>query len=626
MAADTSRHTTVTTSATAGRVAWMARATAVVLFVIWAFYMLAVRNADYLYTVSEHSMFLTDSSFFSSVMVRPGGLLTWVALLCCQFFHYPAAGAALLIAVWIAAYAVGIKAFGLRSGWQPLALLPLGALLCSVVVVGYWLFYLKSAGYWFAPSIGLLTTLAAVWLFRRLDGTNHKISLAWMLLWCIVGYFACGWWGLLATLLMAIMGRNRGIGFAVSATGIVAVPIIAYQVYTQMRIEDAWTVGFPVFQLDKYISWLPMLPMLLVVILCVAMSIISRYAVAKLNATKPLHAIITAVITLAVIIVGSLVSDFDDSNFHTELRMYRAADEGRWSDVLQESLESPTHPTREIVMLRNVALTYQGDIGNKMFKYDNLSIPPHTYDSLAVRMAQTNAPLVYMYYARVNFATRWCIENGVEMGFTPDAYKILTRCALIAGETDLASKYINILKHTLFHHEWAEKYEPMLADTTLISQSEEFKNQREYYNHFRSMLDGDEGLVEMYLLQYFSQTMNKDSRLLQETTLVFALQSKDIQLFWPRFFLYAHLHQNEPMPIHYQEAAYLYGNLEHEVDISGMPFDDVKIRQRYASFNSMSQNLISQRKSIEEVGEIMKSIYGDTFWWFYFFCRGMNSY
>ena len=140
------------------------------------------------------------------------------------------------------------------------------------------------------------------------------------------------------------------------------------------------------------------------------------------------------------------------------------------------------------------------------------------------------------------------------------------------------------------------------------------------------MLDGDEGLVEMYLLQYFSQTMNKDSRLLQETTLVFALQSKDIQLFWPRFFLYAHMHPNEPMPIHYQEAAYLYGNLEHEVDISGMPFDEVKIRQRYDAFNHMSQSLIQQGKSIEEVGQIMKPTYGDTFWWFYFFCRGINSY
>lgn len=37
---------------------------------------------------------------------------------------------------------------------------------------------------------------------------------------------------------------------------------------------------------------------------------------------------------------------------------------------------------------------------------------------------------------------------------------------------------------------------------------------------------------------------------------------KDIDIFWPRFFQYATLHNGKPMPRHYQEAAYLYGHLE----------------------------------------------------------------
>lgn len=595
------------------------------LFILWAAYMLISRNADYLYTVSEHSLFLFDKSFFDSINVRPGGFTTWLALFCSQFFHYPVAGALLLIAIWVATAIVSIKAFNLRAWQRPLALLPVGALLCSVILVGYWLFYLKSAGYSFAPSIGLLLSMLAVWTFRRLEHLHRKASLGWMFLWCIVGYILTGWWGLLATLLMAIIGRGRGLGWLVAAAGIISVPLIAYHFCTQMRIEYAWTMGFPMFQIDKYISWMPMIPMFAATALTLILALLGRYAETA-KATRPLPIWITTICTAACFIIGSLYADFDNPNFHAEQRIYRAADEGRWSDVLQEAYHLKTPPTREIVMFKNLALTYLGTIGDNMFKYDNMSIPPYTRDSLMVRMAQTNAPLVYMYYARLNFATRWCIENGVEMGFNPNDYKVLTRCAMIAGETDLAQKYINILKKTMFYREWAEKYEPFLSDTTELFKLPEFANQREYYSHYRSMLDGDEGLVEMYLLQYFSQTMNKDSRLLQETTLVFALQSKDIQLFWPRFFLYAHMHPNEPMPIHYQEAAYLYGNLEHEIDISGMPFDEVKIRQRYDAFNHMSQSLIQQGKSIEEVGQIMKPTYGDTFWWFYFFCRGINSY
>ena len=141
-----------------------------------------------------------------------------------------------------------------------------------------------------------------------------------------------------------------------------------------------------------------------------------------------------------------------------------------------------------------------------------------------------------------------------------------------------------------------------------------------------TVLDGDNGLCEMYLLNYFSNTMNKDSKLLQELTLNYALIQKDIQLFWPRFFLYAQLHKGEEMPVHYQEAAYLYGNLERQtVDISNMPFDKNLI-QRYNSFQQLSQSLLSSGMKAPEVGQAMKASYGDTFYWFYFFCRDIHSY
>ena len=142
-----------------------------------------------------------------------------------------------------------------------------------------------------------------------------------------------------------------------------------------------------------------------------------------------------------------------------------------------------------------------------------------------------------------------------------------------------------------------------------------------------SVLDGDNGLCEMYLLNYFSNTMNKDSKLLQELTLNYALIQKDIQLFWPRFFLYAQLHQDQDMPTHYQEAAYLYGNLEPQtVNIAGMPFDQQKVIERYQNFQQLSQSLLASGMKAPEVGEAMKSSYGDTFYWFYFFCRDIHSY
>ena len=113
---------------------------------------------------------------------------------------------------------------------------------------------------------------------------------------------------------------------------------------------------------------------------------------------------------------------------------------------------------------------------------------------------------------------------------------------------------------------------------------------------------------------------------MQEVALNYTLISKNIQLFWPRFFQYATLHNGKEMPIHYQEAAYLYGNLEKSVDISNMPFDRRKIVDRYQKFNNQVQAFMRQGLNEEQVAEAVRPTFGDTFWWFYYFCNNVKSY
>ena len=618
-----------------------------VLFAVFAYYMLAVKNADYFYAAQEHSLFLYDRSFFDMVMVKPGALMAYLGCFFTQFFHEPAMGVCILIAIWLITYFLTIKAFKLNGWWSVLALLPIGALLCSETIIGYWLYYNKNQGYWFAPSIALMINMLAVWLYKNLkikkiENVSKWVELVFIIVWCVIGYWATGWLGLIATLIMGVApltspeGEERGtqwkerlLKLLTAIVCVIVVPLIAYQYYTQMRINDAWWVGMPIFEtetVDATRPWYPFIALTVILLVLGMLSFANDKKDILLKSKQAFMLIGLQVICLATIVWCELGADFDDYNYHAEFRVYRAIDENNWEQALEEVAAVPGDPTREIIMLRDVALHRTGKTGDYLFKYNNMSVPPYVYDSLDVHMAQTNSPLVYLNYGRLNFATRWAIENSVEHGFCYDSYKILARCALVAGETALARKYINILKKTLYFKEWAEQYEPMIENPKLIEDSPELSFIQEYYSHFSNMLDSDEGLVEMYLLNYFSNTMNKDSKQLQVTTLNYAMLSKDIQKFWPRFFLYAHLHPGEPMPIHYQEAAYLYGHLEHEVDISTLPFDQERIVNRYAAFQQMSNSFVQQGRSAEEVGEIMKASYGDTFWWFYFFCRGLSSY
>ena len=141
---------------------------------------------------------------------------------------------------------------------------------------------------------------------------------------------------------------------------------------------------------------------------------------------------------------------------------------------------------------------------------------------------------------------------------------------------------------------------------------------------FPDRLDGDNTLVELYLLKTFSSGFGADPGY-QEMTLLCALIMKDIELFWPRFHQYLNMHQKEEgfrVPLHYQEAAYLYGHLENKVDISKMPFDQ-NVRDtydRFMAFNDQCGPMSEEQKAIAFYPQ-----FGNTFYYFYFLVRNQKT-
>ena len=604
-------------------------------FAILAWIMLVVKNSDYLYLVQERSLFSDTEVFFNERMAVPSGLIQWIGCYLTQLFYYPMLGSSVLIGIWVITFFAMKHAFKLSDRWSAVLIIPLAALLCSVVDLGYWVYYLKSPGYWFAQSLCFLFTVIGIWI-GRLCGKSIWGKMAWMTVWTVGGYPLLGVYALFGTAVMAIMTLNQrreGLLYVakivLAAALIGVVPLLWYNIYTTFRIEDAWITGLPLFYADKNLSLIPSIPFVVAAValtgISLASALISKKQDSELSKLSKTQLVLASFATLLLCSLGVNYFNFDDYNYHAEIRMYRAVDEQRWNDVLAEMADIPDDPTREMVMFKNIALMNTGETGDKMFKYANTGKPPHVYDSLAVHMVQTAGSMIYYQYGKANFAYRWCVENGVEFGYNIDNLKLMTKCAIVSGEPVLAMKYINILKTTTFHKEWAKRFEKLIIENTDIATAPEF-GIISHLRLFKNITDGDQGLCEMYILNYFANTMNKDDKILQETTLAYSLIQKDIQLFWPRFFLYATLHGNEQMPIHYQEAAYLYGHLEKQVDISKMPFDKDRIVNRYNQFGQVSQAFLRQGMSNEQVGKAMKASFGDTFWWFYYFCNDIKSY
>ena len=596
-------------------------------FALFAYYFLVICNSDLLYTAQERSFFIPGKEFFDVIVVKPGSFMLWLGCYFTQYFYHPALGGIILTAIWLLIYLLTIKVFRLKGWMTSLALIPVTALLVADINVGYWVYNLKVPGFWFGESLGLLTTLLMLWCQSRLNTARNIPRFIAPTTLCVITavlYAAAGWWAIVFAIAAALISRFSLPVIISAIVSIAAIPYISYYFCTEMRSNDAWWASFPIFQNNATNSWERAFPYFVIAAVTILLSLYTHIITAADSMNKYVKAIICLAV-MAVMAFWAETKNYSDETYHMEMRMYKAASDNDWDGVLKEAAMQKGKGTRETVMLRNMALMIKGTFGTEFCNYDNMTEVPKQADSLQIHLVQTFGPLAYMKYARVNFATRWCMENGVEFGFSNDIYKVLTQCALISGEQKLAQKYIDVLKKTKYHREWAEHFEPMVKDPSLVAKSTELGFQKELYNHYSNVLDSDEGLVEMYLINYFSHTQNKDSKTLQNVTLDFAMLAKDIQLFWPRFFLYATLHNGETMPILYQEAAFLYGQLEHDVDISRMPFDQDLV-QRYQAFQQASQSMLNQGMQPEQVGEAMKANYGNTFWWFYFFCRNISSY
>ncbi len=603
------------------------------VFAVFAAYILITTNSDLLFQAQNYSFFNSTTEYFNDCMKLPGGIITFVATFFTQFFYEPWMGATILIALWAAIFYVSKKAMRVSSVWACMMLVPVAALLTSVIDTAYWIYYIKQPGYWFYGTVGFLISMLMTWAMQISKNTIYRIILA-VAIACTYPLF--GWYTLLALIYSAFVHMNEK-GFAKSSALnkivlpvlaialAVATPYICYNFYSNIRLEGILFTGLYYFESDNLSSFYPFIPFIILCVWPILMAFMPKEK--KLTGGKAMAAYIVNAVLLYGCFHFVVAGNFQDVNYHTGMRMYRAIEEQQWDKALDEIGNLPTDASREMVLFKNIALLNKGEMGSKMFKYNNMgNNPRNPYDSLQVHMVQTGAPLIYMNHAKTNFAIRWCIENGVEFGPRFNEIKIMTQCALINQEMDVARKYLNIMKNTMFYKDWAEHYMPLVDNPKLLNEYHEFDVIRELRNNMGTVLDGDQGLCEMYLLSYFSNTINKDSQLLEELTLNYAMVQKDIQLFWPRFFLYANMHKSQEMPIHYQEAAYLYGNLEHQVDVSSMPFDKTKVLERYDSFQQISQSLLASGMTPEQVGESMKASFGDTFWWFYFFCRDIHSY
>lgn len=584
-----------------------------------------------LWKIQEQSLFLDTPLFFRQQMVVPGGLLTYMGCFLTQLLYYPVLGVVVLCLMWGLLMWMMQRTFKVSQRWAPLLIVPVAMLLAANVQMGYWIYPIKLKGWYFDATVGVMVIVALLWLFRILSA--HRIWRRGLLVMTtIVGYPLFGTYALAATVLMALwcwrLDKDRWQALADSLLGLLtvaAIPLMYYQyVYYQTNMVNLWWTALPIFKIietnqEYYVPYA-------LLGACLLILTIGKWDREPIKPAKPIKpkksqksqkAQRPKLSWQTVIVVGVLVATvygvwemwMKDENFHREAAMMHYAEETRWEEVLEEAAQQQDIPTRSIVMMRNLALSRLGRQGSEMYQYVNGSKKPAS--PFAPPSSMIVGDMIYYNYGLMNDCHHMCIEAGVEFGWRVQHLKYLARCGLMAGETNVMYKYTEMLKHTLFHSQWAEHLETLLQPE--LRKKDKETGPVTHMMHYPDAVGADNGYAERYLMNHLA-VMDSDDPYFQEQCLLATLWTKDSNLFWPRFAKYLSQHQGEPIPRYYMEAAYLYSVL-----LKNAPFQipvDEGTKRTYQELDKQLQRF--DDRDLDEVRKALYPLYGDTYFFEYF--------
>lgn len=584
------------------------------LFAIVASVLLLVCYPDMLYTAQDRNEFFANSTYFEQFLHKPFGMMNYVGSYLTQFFYHPIVGVALLLAIWAGIYSLTLSVTGLTNmkrsirqrmkpseGMPWLALLPLTCLLCSLTDVGYWVYVMPIRGYWFAESLSLLLILL---MLRGAQLTPRR----WRAQWYVYGALTFPILGMqnlffcLCLLMMQIAApvedrTHKRYQFGGLGAFIIGMVILIPLQYDNLNNHQLLESGLPIFETDTMSAMRPTTPFLILAMTMLLLFLTRHWRVQLLlRHVKVWMYGAVAVVFMAVML---LLFSYRDSNYQREMRMTHAAMADDWSAVLDETADAKSK-TPSMVMLQNIALMNTGQLGNSAFYRGQESVPINNPDSININELQIVCPLVYYNYGKMQFATRWCMENAVRQGFSPFLLKIFVRVAQETGEQELKDKYMRLLAQTTFHNDWKPK--PTSEKVHELNES------------FSDVIDSDDDDCEKYLKENFSMAFGSSSLLVRELNLFYAMLSRNPQVFWNAFHAYASLTEGKNLPIHYQEAYVMMAQqapatLPYTVEVTPA------LQDNYLRFCKEGGQYSQQGKTQEEMRELMRPNWHQTYWW-----------
>ena len=576
--------------------------------------MTAVLHPDFVRMSADLNPFVATGEFFHESLRQAGGLLSYSSRFLQSLFYYPLLGGIVLSLIYIAQSYVLMRLYKVSSSLVPLCFAPSLMHLINFLQLGYMIYVLKAPAMAFTLPFGTLCALLLSWLYASMR--NRWVRAGVLAVVVIVGYPVLGFFALLALLLCLLSDLLNGKSKSddkksrmVRIVSWIAVAVLSFlvptvyfrQVFTLMSSNSVFTIPLPDYywQGGERMMWMPFVVSLVIIVVLAWKG--------RVDGRKSSYAGLAALVIAAI---ATFKYTYNDANFNNILKMSRAVDAGDWNRVVDVARGSDVDPTRLEVMFRNLALQKMGSAAESMFTFeDGDAAYKAPRENQFLRLA--GARSLYYYYGKVNYSYRWCMEDMVEYGMRPAYVEYMLRCALVNEEPQLVEKYRNLLSNMPFRSSDLKDYGTKDEGSKMPLQS---------LMNYNDLLDGDAGLIEVYLLNNFALT-DGGSKEMVNLSLQCNMIMKDINGFWPRFIQMYPTFEGK-IPLHYQEAAILFSALEQRYDISDLPID-AGVKSRFGQM--VQESTANSGLGDEENAKRLKPMFGDTYWYYYFFVKGLKT-
>lgn len=558
-------------------------------------------NYEFFYQ-EKSSLFIFSFDFLRENLHQPGGLLIWLAKFLSTFFYYPVAGAVIFSAVIILIILSISKIIGLLTG-KDAKIFPF--------IIGLTLFWLQTEyRFLLYNNLGILLQLALSWLaIKYSKQLNGWIPVVITPLW----YFATGGFAWVFSLMLTfcfIFDKEKKGWIKIIALWClnfliiyISQEILFFQpikILLLFPFTDINTGLQQIFFLSVtgILSFLPLISK-------IKLRLPSRISVSEFTASI----IITIFMILILFIIG--LQRFDKKvaqYFQIENLFYQH----KYNEVIAFNTANPS--TNSLTnFLNNIALCENDKLNDLLFHFQQSP----DGQALFLKWEMSREILKrggYFYYTigMVNEAHRWAFENMVMKGHSPEGLKMLITTELITGNYKVASKYIDILKNTIFYKKEANAFEKLLFNDSAVNADPELgeKRKNRLESDFFSITDDPYINIERILA---TDSLNRNAF---EYKLAFLLLKKDYQGIAKELPKFQTLGFTK-LPAHIEEATVALsllnkGNLPDlgNIQITG----DTELR--WIQFLTIFQQYGANPKAAEPA---LRKQFGNTFWYYAFY-------